>query len=217
VRTLPVEFKPYVNGWWYAATIWLNAYFLLGIIGIFLPALIASGLLGPNETKIIALAAATISGLQSFLRCDARADRYHVAWRTINTERLKFEHELSFLAINMVMAGCKPEYAPVRAAMLALTERQFYLNGVQATAYRESVRALTEGHLWWRALWVPQTKLSRSPLSESYPFAQKFVLACDFLHLRKLFKALALKLDEFYHQPRRVLQGLGKETLLLAI
>ena len=37
------------------------------------------------------------------------------------------------LAINMVMAGCKAEYAPVvRAAMLALTAKAFNLNGVQA-------------------------------------------------------------------------------------
>ena len=40
------------------------------------------------------------------------------------------------LAINMVMAGCKPEYAPVvRAAMLALTHTAFNLNGVQATTH----------------------------------------------------------------------------------
>jgi hypothetical protein len=40
------------------------------------------------------------------------------------------------LAINMVMAGCRPEYAPVvRAAMLALTDPQFNLNGVQATTH----------------------------------------------------------------------------------
>src|SRR6516165_10805263 len=40
------------------------------------------------------------------------------------------------LAINMVMAGCKPEYAPVvRAAMLALTSPAFNLNGVQATTH----------------------------------------------------------------------------------
>jgi len=40
------------------------------------------------------------------------------------------------LAINMVMAGCKPEYAPVvRAAMLALTTNAFNLNGVQATTH----------------------------------------------------------------------------------
>jgi hypothetical protein len=40
------------------------------------------------------------------------------------------------LAINMVMAGCKPEYAPVvRAALLALCEPAFNLNGVQATTH----------------------------------------------------------------------------------
>ena len=40
------------------------------------------------------------------------------------------------LAINMVMAGCKPEYAPVvRAALLALTAKAFNLNGVQATTH----------------------------------------------------------------------------------
>ena len=40
------------------------------------------------------------------------------------------------LAVNMIMAGCKAEYAPVvRAAMLALTDRKFNLNGVQATTH----------------------------------------------------------------------------------
>ena len=40
------------------------------------------------------------------------------------------------LAVNMVMAGCKPEYAPVvRAAMLALCEPAFNLNGVQSTTH----------------------------------------------------------------------------------
>jgi len=40
------------------------------------------------------------------------------------------------LAINMVMAGCKPEYAPVvRAAVLALADPAFNLNGVQATTH----------------------------------------------------------------------------------
>src|SRR5262245_24514811 len=34
------------------------------------------------------------------------------------------------LAINMVMAGCRPEYAPVvEAAMLALCDTRFNLNG----------------------------------------------------------------------------------------
>ncbi|MFM9886036.1 MAG: hypothetical protein ACKVQT_23675 [Burkholderiales bacterium] len=40
------------------------------------------------------------------------------------------------LAINAVMAGCLPEYAPVvRAAMLALCTPHFNLNGVQATTH----------------------------------------------------------------------------------
>jgi hypothetical protein len=41
------------------------------------------------------------------------------------------------LAINLVMAGCKVEYAPVvRAALLALVQPAFNLNGVQATTHR---------------------------------------------------------------------------------
>jgi hypothetical protein len=40
------------------------------------------------------------------------------------------------LAVNMVMAGCKPEYVRVvRAAMLALCDPRFNLNGVQATTH----------------------------------------------------------------------------------
>jgi hypothetical protein len=40
------------------------------------------------------------------------------------------------LAINMVMAGCRPEYAPVvLAAVKALTDQAFNLNGVQATTH----------------------------------------------------------------------------------
>ena len=40
------------------------------------------------------------------------------------------------LAINMVMAGCLPEYAPVvRAALIALADARFNLNGVQATTH----------------------------------------------------------------------------------
>jgi hypothetical protein len=40
------------------------------------------------------------------------------------------------MAVNMVMAGCKPQYAPVvRAAMKALTDQAFNLNGVQATTH----------------------------------------------------------------------------------
>src|SRR5262249_20862295 len=50
------------------------------------------------------------------------------------------------LAINMVMAGCKPAYAPVvRAAMLALTDGAFNLNGVQATTHMASPLVIVNG------------------------------------------------------------------------
>jgi len=50
------------------------------------------------------------------------------------------------LAINMVMAGCKPEYAPVvRAAMLALTQSAFNLNGVQATTHMAAPLLVVNG------------------------------------------------------------------------
>src|SRR5271170_4604686 len=50
------------------------------------------------------------------------------------------------LAINMVMAGCKPEYAPVvRAAMLALTTDAFNLNGVQVTTHMAAPLLIVNG------------------------------------------------------------------------
>ena len=50
------------------------------------------------------------------------------------------------LAINMVMAGCKPDYAPVvRAAMLALAQPAFNLNGVQATTHMAAPLLVVNG------------------------------------------------------------------------
>jgi hypothetical protein len=50
------------------------------------------------------------------------------------------------LAINMVMAGCRPEYGPVvEAAMLALCEPRFNLNGVQATTHMASPLLVVNG------------------------------------------------------------------------
>ena len=50
------------------------------------------------------------------------------------------------LAINLVMAGCKPAYAPVvRAAILALCEPAFNLNGVQATTHMASPLLIVNG------------------------------------------------------------------------
>src|SRR6516225_8887809 len=52
------------------------------------------------------------------------------------------------LAINMVMAGCKPEYGPVvRAAMLALTADAFNLNGVQATTHMAAPLLIVNGSI----------------------------------------------------------------------
>ena len=50
------------------------------------------------------------------------------------------------LAVNMVMAGCRPEYAPVvRAAMLALCTDSFNLNGVQATTHMAAPLLVVNG------------------------------------------------------------------------
>src|SRR5688572_17652412 len=50
------------------------------------------------------------------------------------------------LAINMVMAGCRAEYAPVvEAAMLALCDPRFNLNGVQATTHMASPLLVVNG------------------------------------------------------------------------
>jgi hypothetical protein len=50
------------------------------------------------------------------------------------------------LAINVVMAGCRPEYAPVvEGAMRALCEARFNLNGVQATTHMASPLLVVNG------------------------------------------------------------------------
>ena len=50
------------------------------------------------------------------------------------------------LAINAVMAGCRPEYVPVvRAALLALVEPAFNLNGVQATTHMAAPLLVVNG------------------------------------------------------------------------
>ncbi len=50
------------------------------------------------------------------------------------------------LAINMVMAGCKPAYAPVvKAALLALCDPRFNLNGVQATTHMAAPLLVVNG------------------------------------------------------------------------
>lgn len=50
------------------------------------------------------------------------------------------------LAVNAVMAGCLPEYLPVvRAAMRALTDPAFNLNGVQATTHMAAPLLVVNG------------------------------------------------------------------------
>src|SRR3954452_14143783 len=62
----------------------------------------------PTQDKINAVVAA-LGGDPQFVECKV-APRWGVLTREV-------------LAINMVMAGCRPEYAPiVRAAMMALTD-----------------------------------------------------------------------------------------------
>ena len=50
------------------------------------------------------------------------------------------------LAVNLVLAGCRPEYAPVaRAALLALASAPFNLHGVQATTHMAAPLVVVNG------------------------------------------------------------------------
>src|SRR6476619_6112641 len=87
----------------------------------------------PTRDKIDAIVTA-LGGDPQFVECKV-APRWGALTREV-------------LAINMVMAGCRPEYAPiVRAAMLALTDRAFNLNGVQATTHVASPLIIVNGPL----------------------------------------------------------------------
>src|SRR4249920_4112796 len=87
----------------------------------------------PTQEKIDAIVTA-LGGDPQFVECKV-APRWGALTREV-------------LAINMVMAGCRPEYAPiVRAAMLALTDRAFNLNGVQATTHVASPLIIVNGPL----------------------------------------------------------------------
>jgi hypothetical protein len=75
----------------------------------------------PTQDKVDTIVAA-LGGDPHFVEC-----RVAPRWGLLTRETL---------AINMVMAGCKAKYAlVVRAAMLALTDQAFNLNGVQATTH----------------------------------------------------------------------------------
>src|SRR5258708_35476937 len=73
----------------------------------------------PTQEKIDTVVAA-LGGDPQFIECKV-APRWGALTREI-------------LAINMVMAGCRPEYAPiVRAAIMAVTHRALNLHGGQGT------------------------------------------------------------------------------------
>lgn len=88
-------------------------------------------LVPPTPAKIDAMVKA-LGGDPGFREC-----RVPPRWGSLTRE---------VLAINMVMAGCLPEYAViVRAAMLALTDPAFNLNGVQATTHMASPLLIVNG------------------------------------------------------------------------
>jgi hypothetical protein len=86
----------------------------------------------PPTGERVAVCIAALGGEPEFLECRV-PPRYGGLTREV-------------LAVNMVMAGCKPEYAPVvRAAMLALTANAFNLNGVQATTHMAGPLLIVNG------------------------------------------------------------------------
>jgi len=104
-RSLPPEIGRFSHVWWVSSTLWLVGFFVLGGLGIGLPALIASGVIeNVSLTKVIAVAATVVSGLQTFLRCDSRADRLHVAYRYLRTAEFHFMHEENYPVSDLVNA-----------------------------------------------------------------------------------------------------------------
>ena len=87
----------------------------------------------PTPEKVAAVVAA-LGGEAQFEEC-----RVAPRWGLLTRE---------VMAINMVMAGCRPDYAPVvRAAMQAITDRAFNLNGVQATTHVAAPLVIVNGPL----------------------------------------------------------------------
>ena len=85
----------------------------------------------PTPAKVEAMLE-MLGGEPEFIEC-----RVPPRWGTLTRE---------VLAVNLVLAGCKPEYAAVvRAAILALTDTAFNLNGVQATTHMASPLLVVNG------------------------------------------------------------------------
>jgi hypothetical protein len=85
----------------------------------------------PTPAKVAAMVAA-LGGEPDRVLC-----RVPPRWGSLTCE---------VLAINMVMAGCLPAYAPVvRSAVLALADERFNLNGVQATTHMAAPLLVVNG------------------------------------------------------------------------
>jgi hypothetical protein len=123
---VPAHIEHCVRVWWLSSTSWLIGYFILGGLGVALPALVASGLIeSVTWTKVIALAASGASGVQLFLKCDSRADRFHVAWRYLITAKMRYENQENYPISEVIDAYDKGEqviesaFAPVESVPVA--------------------------------------------------------------------------------------------------
>jgi len=86
----------------------------------------------PPTPEKVAAAVAALGGDPEHVEC-----RVPPRWGTLTRE---------ILAVNAVMAGCLPGYLPVvRAALLALTDPAFNLNGVQATTHMAAPLLVVNG------------------------------------------------------------------------
>lgn len=86
----------------------------------------------PPTPEKVAAAVAALGGDADHVEC-----RVPPRWGTLTRE---------VLAVNAVMAGCLPGFLPVvRAALLALTDPAFNLNGVQATTHMAAPLLVVNG------------------------------------------------------------------------
>ncbi len=86
----------------------------------------------PPTPELVAAMVAALGGAPAHLEA-----RIPPRWGNLTRE---------VLAINLVLAGCRPEYGPVaRAALLALTSSHFNLHGVQATTHMAAPLVVVNG------------------------------------------------------------------------
>jgi hypothetical protein len=92
---VPDNIRRQLGIWYKSFVAWRISFFILGGLTILVPLVIASGLL-PDWTKGLAFAAAAISGLAAFLKCDERAERFNAAWGEVNAATIRYEHQKNF-------------------------------------------------------------------------------------------------------------------------